>query len=191
MQDLAIKRAAEVIWAGGVIAYPTEAVWGLGCDPDNEQACLNLLQIKKRPVEKGMILIAGSMDQISSILAPLSSRQRSALSEAWEQQEKTGAVTMLVPDPMNKVPWWVKGQHPAVALRVSRHPIVQALCKAYGGPLVSTSANLSGKPPARSRLMVEKQLGRQLDFILPGELGGAKSPSRIIDLETGKTLRAS
>lgn len=191
MQDLAIKRAAEVIWSGGVIAYPTEAVWGLGCDPDNEQACLNLLQIKKRPVEKGMILIAGNIDQISSILAPLSSRQRAVLSEAWEQQEKTGAVTMLVPDPMNQVPWWVKGQHPAVALRVSRHPLVQALCKAYGGALVSTSANLSGKPPARSRLMLEKQLGRQLDFILPGELGGQKNPSRIIDLETGKTLRAS
>lgn len=191
MQELAIKRAAEVVWSGGVIAYPTEAVWGLGCDPDNEQACLKLLQIKQRRIEKGMILIAGSVDQFSSILAPLSPQQRTALVQAWQQQDKSGAVTFLVPDLLQQVPWWVKGQHPAVALRVSRHPLVKALCEASGGALVSTSANISGKSPARSQLMLKKQLGTQLDFIVPGELGGENKPSRIIDLETGKTLRAS
>lgn len=191
MRELAIKRAAAVIWSGGVIAYPTEAVWGLGCDPENERACLNLLQIKQRQVEKGMILIAGSLNQFSGLLAALSSEQRATLARTWQQQEKTGAVTILVPDPLNQVPWWVKGRHPAVALRVSRHPLVQALCEAFGGALVSTSANISGNPPARSRLMLEKQFGSQLDFILPGELGGENKPSRIIDLETGKTLRAS
>lgn len=191
MQQLAIKRAAEVIWAGGVIAYPTEAVWGLGCDPDNEQACLKLLQIKQRPVEKGMILIAGCLEQFSHLLAPLTSGQQSALVAGWQQQHKTGAVTFLVPDPLHQVPGWVKGQHPAVALRVSRHPLVRALCAAVGGALVSTSANISGKPPARSRLMLAKQFGTQLDCILPGELGGENKPSRIIDLETGQTVRAS
>lgn len=191
MQQLAITRAASVIWSGGVIAYPTEAVWGLGCDPDNKQACLNLLQIKQRQVEKGMILIAGELEQFSALLAPLTPLQRSQIADAWQQQDKTGAVTILVPDPLDQVPWWVKGQHPAVALRVSRHPLVKALCAASGGALVSTSANISGKPPARSRLMLEKQLGTQLDFIVPGELGGERKPSRIIDLETGKTLRAS
>ncbi|MDO8906961.1 MAG: Sua5/YciO/YrdC/YwlC family protein [Pseudohongiella sp.] len=191
MHDLALKRAAEILWAGGVIAYPTEAVWGLGCDPENKQACLSLLQIKQRQAEKGMILIAGKLDQFAALLAPLSAEQRAVLTKAWQQQEKTGAVTMLVPDLLDQVPWWVKGQHPAVALRVSRHPLVQSLCEAFGGALVSTSANVSGKQAALSRLTVQRQLGAQLDFIVPGELGGEKNPSRIIDLETGKTLRAS
>ncbi|MDP2126873.1 MAG: L-threonylcarbamoyladenylate synthase [Pseudohongiella sp.] len=191
MHDLALKRAAEILWAGGVIAYPTEAVWGLGCDPENKQACLSLLQIKQRQAEKGMILIAGKLDQFAALLAPLSAEQRAVLTKAWQQQEKTGAVTMLVPDLLDQVPWWVKGQHPAVALRVSQHPLVQSLCEAFGGALVSTSANVSGKQAALSRLTVQRQLGAQLDFIVPGELGGEKNPSRIIDLETGKTLRAS
>ncbi|MBU2098263.1 MAG: Sua5/YciO/YrdC/YwlC family protein [Gammaproteobacteria bacterium] len=191
MQILAIKRAAEVIFNGGVIAYPTEAVWGLGCDPDNEQACLKLLQIKQRPVEKGMILIAGSLEQFSRLLAPLASRQRETLAQAWQRQNISGAVTFLVPDLMNQVPWWVKGQHSAVALRVSRHPLVKALCEMSGGALVSTSANISGRPPARSLLTLKKQLGAQLDFIVPGCLGGESKPSRIIDLETGKILRTS
>lgn len=191
MQELCIKRAARILWHGGVIAYPTEAVWGLGCDPDNQDACLELLQIKKRPVEKGMILIAADLDQIEDLLAPLTQEQQHQLAETWGAQHINGAVTFLVPDVNNLVPAWVKGEHTAVALRVSQHPVVRALCHAFGGPLVSTSANLAGRPPARSRLAVEKNLGRQLDFVVPGELGGQKNPSRIIDLQTGRTLRAA
>lgn len=191
MQVLSIKRAAHVLWRGGVIAYPTEAVWGLGCDPENQDACLALLQIKKRPVEKGMILVAADMQQFEPLLAPLPAEQQDLLAQAWAAQHATGAVTFLVPDTRCQVPGWVKGEHEAVALRVSRHPLVRALCTAFGGPLVSTSANIAGRPPARTRLAVEKNLGRQLDFVVPGELGGQTNPSRIIDLQTGRTLRAS
>lgn len=191
MQALSIKRAARILWDGGVIAYPTEAVWGLGCDPENREACMALLQIKKRPVEKGMILIAADISQFDQLLAPLTRTQQQTLANAWAEQHKTGAVTFLVPDVNNMVPDWVKGEHEAVALRVSKHPVVQELCLAFGGPLVSTSANVAGHPPARTRLSVEKNLGRQLDFIVPGELGGQSNPSRIIDLRSGNILRAS
>lgn len=191
MEKLAAKIAAHRLMRGGVIAYPTEAVWGLGCDPENEQACLELLQIKQRPIQKGMILIAGCIEDFESILAVLPPDQYRVLELAWQQQHKTGAVTYLVPDILDQVPYWIKGSHSSVALRVSDHPVVRSLCKEFGGPLVSTSANKSGKLPARSKVIVEKYFGSQLDFIVPGQLGGASNPSKIIDFSTGQLVRAS
>ncbi|MDP2286656.1 MAG: L-threonylcarbamoyladenylate synthase [Pseudohongiella sp.] len=191
MEKLAAKIAAYRLMRGGVIAYPTEAVWGLGCDPENEQACLELLQIKQRPIQKGMILIAGCIEDFESILTVLPPDQYRVLELAWQQQRKTGAVTYLVPDILDQVPYWIKGSHSSVALRVSDHPVVRSLCKEFGGPLVSTSANKSGKLPARSKVIVEKYFGSQLDFIVPGQLGGASNPSKIIDFSTGQLVRAS
>lgn len=191
MQKLSVKVAAHRLMEGNVIAYPTEAVWGLGCDPLNEQACLDLLQIKRRPIQKGMILIAGSIDEFAGILSALPVDQVQKLDAAWQNQISTGAITFLVPDILEQVPYWIKGSHNSVALRVSQHPLVKSLCQAFGGPLVSTSANRSGKPPARSRVLVEKYFGGQLEFIVPGDLGGATNPSKIIDFYTGKTVRAS
>ncbi len=191
MQKLSVKVAAHRLMEGSVIAYPTEAVWGLGCDPLNEQACLDLLQIKRRPIQKGMILIAGSIDEFAGILSALPVDQVQKLDAAWQNQISTGAITFLVPDILEQVPYWIKGSHNSVALRVSQHPLVKSLCQAFGGPLVSTSANRSGKPPARSRVLVEKYFGGQLEFIVPGALGGATNPSKIIDFYTGKTVRAS
>lgn len=190
MLDVHIQKAVCVVEAGGVIAYPTEAVWGLGCDPDNRDACLALLQIKQRPVEKGMILVAASVDQFADLLAPLTAPQQHTLQQAWNNQAKTGPVTFLVPDDYDRVPWWVKGAHKAVALRVSLHPRMQQLCQALDAPLVSTSANIAGAAPATSRLMVEKKLGPRLDYVLPGQLGGATKPSQIIDLSSGRVVRA-
>ncbi len=191
MQKLSVKVAAQRLMEGNVIAYPTEAVWGLGCDPLNKQACLDLLQIKRRPIQKGMILIAGGIDEFADILSALPVDQVHKLDVAWQNQGSTGAITFLVPDILDQVPYWIKGSHNSVALRVSQHPLVTSLCRAFGGPLVSTSANRSGKPPARSRVLVEKYFGGQLEFTVPGALGGATNPSKIIDFYTGKTIRAS
>lgn len=190
MQESAISSAVAALRQGGVIAYPTEAVWGLGCDPANQQACVRLLQIKQRPVEKGMILIAGDIEHFSALLTPLPASLWTRVMLGWQQQDSRGAVTYLVPDLMNQVPLWVKGEHPTVALRVSRHPLVRELSQAFGGALVSTSANLAGEPPARSRATVEQELGSQLDLIVQGELGGQQHPSRIIDLVSGEVLRS-
>lgn len=190
INELALSRAASIIHAGGVIAYPTEAVWGLGCDPFNEQACFRLLQIKQRPVEKGMILVASSTEQLGFLLDMLNTREQQKLNRAWKDQAQSGPVTFLVPDLASKVPLWIKGEHTAVAVRVSGHPVVQALCEHVGGPVVSTSANLAGRPAVKTRVQLEKQLGHKLDFILPGSLGGAAKPSQIIDLVSGRVMRA-
>ena len=189
MDELKVKKAARAIRDGGVIAYPTEAVWGLGCHPWNEQACLDLMQVKQRVPEKGMILVAGSMAQFGALLTTLTPEIQQQLHRGWADSLSNGPVTYLVPDELNLVPGWIKGKHDKVAVRVSHHYLVKQLCKELNMPLVSTSANLAGRPAARSRLQVEKHMGRQIDYILPGRLGGARQPSRIIDLLSGQIRR--
>ena len=177
-----IQKVAQVIKQGGVIAYPTEGVWGLGCDPWNEQATLRILELKARPVAKGLILIASAIEQFDYILNELPSEQFNKLQASWP-----GAYTWLVPH-HNKVPYWITGDHNSVALRVSDHPLVKKICD-ITGPLVSTSANLAGQPSAQTRLMVEKYFHNKLDAILNGELGKQRKPSQITDLITGEVIR--
>ncbi|MEX1196449.1 MAG: Sua5/YciO/YrdC/YwlC family protein [Pseudohongiellaceae bacterium] len=184
MHSIHLQQAVRHLNAGNIIAYPTEAVWGLGCDPFNELAVLGLLQIKRRPVSKGMILIAGDMARIAPWLEALTPAQRRRLDETWP-----GPVTWLLPDPHELAPPWIRGAHDKVAIRVSAHPLVEALCRKFGGPVVSTSANRAGRAPARNRLQLAAQLNGCMDFIVPGALGRQQQPSAIRDIETGEWIR--
>ncbi len=170
--------------SGSVIAYPTEAVWGLGCDPKNRTAVHRILQIKQREESKGLILVAANQAQISELLVGLSDRQRDLLDRSWP-----GPITWLIPDPKNLIPEWIKGEHQSVAIRVSAHPVVIALCESFGGPIVSTSANRAGEPEIRSGLIIEEQFSFTIDAIVEGELGQSQQPSEIRDLTTGARLR--
>jgi len=179
-----LQLACQHLAAGDVIAYPTEAVWGLGCDPNNEEAVGKLLRIKSRPVEKGLILIAGQIEQFAELLSTLSTSERKALEDTWP-----GHVTWLVPDPNQLIPSWIKGSHASVAIRVSTHPVVQALCGAFAGPIVSTSANEAGEQEIRSRSLLEEKFAGTIDHIVDGELGQAEKPSEMRDLLSGRILR--
>ncbi len=184
MQPRHIVSAVARLHSGGVIAYPTEGVWGLGCDPFDEAAVLRLLQLKKRPVEKGLILVAAGIDQIAVLLAPLSAAERAIVLATWP-----GPTTWLLPDSGQRVPAWIKGKFATVAVRVSAHPDVIRLCRAFGGPVVSTSANPAGAAPARSRLRVLTWFGDSLDYVVPGRLGGQQGPSTIRDLRSNTPIR--
>lgn len=178
------RMASHTVRHGGVIAYPTEAVWGLGCDPWNQAAVEQILELKKRPVHKGLILVAASPEQIRFLLEPLpEALQQQALSH-WP-----GPVTCLIPDVQGQIPRWVRGDHDTVAVRVSAHPVVQSLCQVVGKPLVSTSCNPAGHQPARSALQARRYFGGGIDWLVPGALGGARQPSRILDLASGRRLR--
>ena len=179
-----VLEAAREIRAGAVIAYPTEAVWGLGCDPWNEEAVDRLLAIKNRSVDKGLILVADNIRQFDFLLADLPQVWQDQLASTWP-----GPTTWLVPH-QNRLPEWITGGHPGVAIRVSDHPLVRDLC-ALTGPLVSTSANPSGRPPALSRLRIEQYFAGQLDGVLDGRLGGRKNPSQIRDLLSGAQVRSA
>jgi len=184
LNELQLQLARSAILRGGVIAYPTEAVWGLGCDPWNLQAVTRILELKNRPMEKGLILVAASVEQIRFLLNPLSEELQLAALGYWP-----GPVTCLLPDVKRKVPDWVRGSHSSIAVRVSEHPVVKALCESAGTPLVSTSCNPAGQEPALDASQVRRYFGDQLDQIVPGDLGGNRKPSRIIDIVSGKQLR--
>jgi L-threonylcarbamoyladenylate synthase len=177
-----LRQAADVIRHGGIIAYPTEAVYGLGCDPLNEIAVQRLLAIKGRNVNKGLILLADSLDQLLPFIA-LSEDQQIALRQHWPL-----ATTYLVPA-SERTPTWIRGKHNKVAVRVTQHPVARALARLADTPLVSTSANRSGQPSCRNHFQVVRQLGDELDYLVVGQCDQAARPSTIIDLESGAVLR--
>lgn len=178
-----LRRAVALMCAGGVVAYPTEAVWGLGCDPDNPRAVARLLALKQRPWHKGLILLAARIEQFGPLIERLDSGSQQTLKESWP-----GPETWLVPA-AGLVPEWISGRFETVALRVTDHPLAAGLSLAFGGPIVSTSANPAGRPAARHRLDVRRYFRDRLDDITPGATGGRERPSRIRDLRTGRVLR--
>jgi L-threonylcarbamoyladenylate synthase len=180
-----LKQAIQALRHDGVIAYATESVWGLGCDPWSEQAVSRLLEIKQRRWQKGLILIAADMTQLMPLLGRVTTKQLALIQSRWP-----GPVTWLVPV-TEQIPTWLRGEHDTLALRVSAHPGVQQLCQAWGGPLVSTSANRQRQPACKTALQVRIRLGDELDAIVPGAVSGAKCPSEIRDLISQRVLRAS
>ena len=177
-----LQHAARLIRAGALVAYPTEAVYGLGCDPANEDAVMRLLLVKQRPLHKGLILLGADFDQLSPWVQ-LSAGQQQRLARDWP----VGVTYLIQASP--RVPDWIRGRHHKVAVRVSGHPLATALARLAGTPLVSTSANLSGRPALRNLFQVGRQLGAQVDLIVPGQCNISRSPSTIIDLDTGLTVR--
>ena len=184
MTKLNIQLACQALKQGNIIAYPTEAVWGLGCDPYNETAVNKILRVKDRSINKGLILIGGSVDQFEPLLSGLGIVHRDTLNASWP-----GHVTWLVPDPDNLIPQWIKGSHQSVAIRVSAHPVVQKLCSTFAGPLVSTSANVAGEEEIRSRIILEDKFANHLACIVDGEIGQAVKPSEMRELFSGNVIR--
>jgi len=179
-----IDTAATIIKDGGVIAYPTEAVYGLGCDPSNQAALQRLLDIKKRSHDKGLILIASQPSQLAAFIHEPTAAITKLMDEHWP-----GPVTLVVQSQTTINPL-LTGGRPTLAVRVSDHAGVQALCNACGHALVSTSANISGQEALRTQADVLSLLGSEIDAVVEGELGDLRKPTKIIEANTGKILRS-
>ncbi len=180
--SIKIRQAVHKIHAGEIIAYPTEAVYGLGCDPLNEEAVLTLLALKKRDIDKGLILIASCLSQLEPYLQ-LNPPIRSQIQTTWP-----GPVTWIIPA-QTWVPQWLTGQHSSLAVRVTAHPIAKLLCEKNGEPLVSTSANTSTQPPATKSWMVADRLNNRELFVVPGKVGTLKQATPIYDVLNHQQIR--
>jgi L-threonylcarbamoyladenylate synthase len=180
---MAARGLSSYLRAGGIIAYPTESVFGLGCDPANRQAVYRVLRIKGRPQRKGLILIASDLSQLQPYIAPLNAEQQSRLAQSSTMKPYTWVVPRA-----NDCPRWLTGQHRSIAVRLTTHPLCRKLCRDSGTALVSTSANRSGGRPVKSTRDCLRRFGSQAR-VIRGRTGGAKRPSTIADLLTGRILR--
>ena len=183
MSPFLLRRAVRVLRGGGIVAYPTEGVYGLGCDPLDGVAVGRLLALKGRSRRKGLIMIAERFERLRPLVGALDPDLEAAARADWP-----GPVTWVLPA-APATPSWLTGGRPTLAVRVTAHPLAAALCRAFGRPLVSTSANRSGARPARSPLAVRRQLGDAVDLILHGALGGLRGPTPIRDGASGRLLR--
>ncbi len=179
-----IRRAAQILKKGGLIAYPTEAVYGLGCLAHFHKTIERLLKVKQRPVEKGLILLASDLSQLDDYIQPLPPDILAKIRYTWP-----GPITWLLPA-REHTPELITGQHNSIAVRISAHPVVNELCRRSQAPLISTSANLSGKHMAYSAFEVRRQFANQLDYILNAPLGKQDKPSKIIDALSGRVIRS-
>ena len=174
-----LQRAARILKQGGIVAYATEYCFGLGCDPFNRNAVLRLLRLKRRPVKKGLIILATDTAQLAPFLTDILPQ----VAASWP-----GPYTwLLISQP--GVPGWITGRHEKIAARVTAHAQAAALCHAAGMAIVSTSANRAGESPVRTDREVARRFGKLVDYILPGHVGKALAPTPIRDAETGKLTR--
>ena len=166
---------------GGIISYPTEAVFGIGCDPDNKLAVKKLLKLKQRPREKGLILIASNFYQVEKYLKPLPVSQK--------KYTQPSNITYIYPT-LNTAPKWLTGDFNSLAIRITKHPIARDICLTLNSAIVSTSANISGQPPAITAKEVYEQFGDKIGLIIEGDVGDLLTPTEIRDSITGRIIRS-
>jgi len=182
MSNWRIRQAVTALNHGGVIAYPTEAVYGLGCDPWNVGAVKRLLDIKQRSWQKGLIIIAADFNQLQDFIAPVSPEVLKSLESTWP-----GPVTWLLPVNTN-LPRYLSGLHDTVAVRVTAHKKTAELCREFGGAIVSTSANLAGAKPAKTIRQLRWNMAN-IDATVPGQCSGSVQTTEIRDAQTGDRIR--
>ena len=177
---LSIAKAADTLLGGGVIAYPTEGVFGLGCMPDDVTAIARILAIKNRDPNMGLILIASNKEQLNDWIDPDASSIPAA--------DASQPTTWIAPA-QAQVSALVRGDHSGIAVRLTTNATAAAICDAVDSPIISTSANVTGQPVVRNRYVLRRRFGACVDYIVPGDCGQASGPSEIRDLATGKVLR--
>lgn len=181
-EDVDIHVAVGVLRKGGIVAHACEGVWGLACDPWNDSAVSRVLSIKGREEDKGLIVIGHDSGVFDTEIDELELTKQEMVRDSWP-----GHITWIVPS--TRFPKLVTGGRSTIALRVPDHRQARELCKRIGTPLVSTSANVSSKPPAKTRMEVQQTLGSLVDFVLPGKIGCVEGPSTIRDALSGERLR--
>jgi len=174
-----VSQAGIILKNGGVIAYSTETVLGLGCDPNNQEAVNRILWLKNRAIENGLIMLVNSIESLQQYTTSLSAEQIALITSAKN-------TTWLIPA-NNHVPAWMLGKHKKLAVRITQHTTANPLSAATHG-IVSTSANVSSYKILANQNELRDWFGPHVDYIIVGDKG-SDAPSEIKDLITGDKLR--
>jgi len=180
--EFAIRYALHCVRQGGIIAYPTETVYGLGCDPLCAKAVHRINILKGRDASKGLILIASRLQQLDALIDVPDRNDRAAIVSEHEP------TSWLVPT-RNTTPEWITGKHQTIAIRTTSHPMVMQLCDQLGHALVSTSANPAGKRPALNALQLHRYFEGLVDSMLVSNHNCSGRPSKIRDLKSRRLVR--
>ena len=172
-----IKNAIEVMKKGGVILYPTDTVWGLGCDATNAEAVAKVYQIKQRDDSKALICLVDSDVRMQRYV-------RNVPNVAWDIMElATKPTTVILDDAVNLAPNLI-AEDGSIAMRITKEPFSHELCYRFQKPLVSTSANISGQPAASNYCDISQDLLEAVDYVCQSRRQEHKphTPSSIIKL---------
>ncbi len=173
------SEAISILKNGGLIIYPTEGVYGLGCDALNEKSVKEVFKIKFRSHEKSFITICSDISQLDGLIH----------SDYMTDKKitKFDFTTWIIPIDDSCPCWLSKDDN--IAVRISNHPVVKDLCNGLGKPLISTSANISNQEYENNLNHISKLFDKKVECIVEGKLGGKNTPSKIIDIVTGSVLR--
>jgi L-threonylcarbamoyladenylate synthase len=186
MTPWAIHRLSKAVENGAVIAYPTDTIWGFGCHPRLASSVIKILDIKQRPVTKGLILLSSQLEYCAPYIDPNLLSEQTDLIKPGDKKP----TTWLVPA-AESCPIWLRGRFPTIALRITSHPFIDAICDQMKSPLVSTSANRHRRSTVRSALQARRQFGEELDFVVTGFNTGTNRASEIKLLVSGEVVRSS
>jgi L-threonylcarbamoyladenylate synthase len=178
----AIEEAARIIRAGGIVAVPTDTLYGLAADPFSEAAIARVFAVKGRTAERALPLIAADADQVQSSLGALPPLARALAHAFWP-----GPLTLLIEAPATLAAD-VSGGTGRVGVRVPAHAVARAVCRACASLLTATSANISGEPAVDDPREVERTLGARIDLLIDAGKTNGGPPSTIVDV-TGSTPR--
>lgn len=179
--DFSIRHAAHIINHGGIIAYPTETVYGLGCDIYNPDAIEKINIIKQRPLNKQFIILVGEIAQIRSLIE-INDKEKSIIENTTEPTSWVIKASPLAPE-------WLTDDRNMLTIRISQNSLVKKLCHILGHGIISTSANISGKKPARTSLDLHNAFHDKVDKILVSNQKTFNKPSKIIRLCDNYVIR--
>ncbi len=178
----ALRRAADIVLAGGVVAYPTDTLYGLAADPRNATAIRRLFEVKERGPDQAIPLIAASADQVEATLGRLTPVARRLAAAFWP-----GPLTIVIPGPAGIVAA-ARSADGTIAVRVPDHAVACLLAEKNAFPITSTSANVSGQAPTAEPEAVIRSLAARIDAIVDAGRSPGGLPSTIVDA-TGAVAR--
>jgi len=166
----AIDEALKVLNRGGVILYPTDTVWGLGCDATNSEAVRRIFEIKRRVDSKAMLSLVDAVGRVDYYF----SRVPEIAWDLWEVADKP--LTLILPRARNVAPELIADDG-TMGMRITSEPVSHTLCARLKRPLVSTSANISGQPTARCFADISDEIKQAVDYIIPLRQNEASNPA--------------